>query len=138
MGRDNILPKAVFGRMNAKKGVPMINLIIVGIIGLCAVFFVNNLTAAVELVSFGAISGFILVNISVPFYFFRKKKERGAKAVFSYGVVPALATLVCIFLWINMSHTAKTVGLIWLGVGIIVLAIQTKGFRTLPPEMELE
>lgn len=138
MGRDNILPKAIFGRMNAKKGVPMINLIIVGIIGLCAVFFVNNLTAAVELVSFGAISGFILVNISVPFYFFRKKKERGAKAVFSYGVVPALATLVCIFLWINMSHTAKIVGLIWLGIGIIVLAIQTKGFRQLPPEMELE
>ncbi|MCI5594375.1 MAG: hypothetical protein MR358_07205 [Clostridiales bacterium] len=52
--------------------------------------------------------------------------------------MPALATLVCIFLWINMSHTAKIAGLIWLGIGIIVLAIQTKGFRKLPPEMELE
>ena len=37
-----------------------------------------------------------------------------------------------------MSHTAKIVGLIWLGIGIIVLAIQTKGFRKLPHEMELE
>ena len=33
-------------------------------------------------------------------------------------------SFVCIFLWIN--------------IGIIVLAIQTKGFRKLPPEMELE
>ena len=47
-------------------------------------------------------------------------------------------SFVCIFLWINMSHTAKIAGLIWLGIGIIVLAIQTKGFRKLPPEMELE
>ena len=47
-------------------------------------------------------------------------------------------SFVCIFLWINMSHTAKIVGLIWLGIGIIALAIQTKGFRKLPPEMELE
>ena len=83
-------------------------------------------------------SGFILVNISVPFYFFRKKKERGAKAVFSYGVMPIIGMLICAFLWLNMSSTAKTVGLIWLGIGIIVLAIQTKGFRKLPPEMELE
>ena len=138
MGRDNILPKAVFGRMNAKRGVPVINLIIVGIIGLTAVFFVDNLTAAVELVSFGALSGFILVNVSVPFYFFRKKKEHGARAVFKYGVMPGIGACICTFLWFNMSATAKTVGLIWLGIGIIILAVQTRGFRKLPPEMELE
>lgn len=137
MGRDNILPKKVFAKMN-KHGVPIANLIIVAVIGLSGMLFAENLVAGVELISFGAISGFILVNISVPAYFLIKKKRRGGKAVLMYAVLPLLATAVCVVLWINMSASAKTVGLIWLAIGALILAIQTKGFRKLPPEIELE
>ncbi len=137
MGRDNILPKKVFGHMS-KKGVPFYNLIIVGIVGLVALFFTDNILGGVELVSFGAITGFILVNISVPFYFLKKKGERGGKAMFNYGVLPLIATVVCVYLWFNMAQTAKIIGIIWLVVGIIILAIKTKGFQTLPPEMDIE
>lgn len=137
MGRDNILPKKVFGHMS-KKGVPFYNLIIVGIVGLVALFFTDNILGGVELVSFGAITGFILVNISVPFYFLKKKGERGGKAMFNYGALPLIATVVCVYLWFNMAQTAKIIGIIWLVVGIIILAIKTKGFRTLPPEMDIE
>ncbi len=138
MGRDNILPKKVFGYMDEKKGLPVYNMIIVSLIGLTAVFFVNNLTAGVSLVSFGALTGFIFVNISVPFYFVKKQGARGAKAVFMYIVLPVAAAAICIFLWFNMAAMAKVAGLCWLALGIIVLAVQTKGFRKLPPEMELE
>lgn len=137
MGRDNILPKKVFGYMS-KKGVPFYNLIIVGIVGLVALFFTDNILGGVELVSFGAITGFILVNISVPFYFIKKKGERGGKAMLDYGVLPLIATAICVYLWFNMAQTAKIIGIIWLAVGIIILAIKTKGFRTLPPEMDIE
>lgn len=137
MGRDNILPKKVFGYLS-KKGVPFYNLIIVGIVGLVALFFTDNILGGVELVSFGAITGFILVNISVPFYFIKKKGERGGKAIFNYGVLPLIATAICVYLWFNMAQTAKIIGIIWLAVGIIILAIKTKGFRTLPPEMDIE
>ena len=32
----------------------------------------------------------------------------------------------------------KIVGFSWLAIGVIVLAIKTKGFRQLPPEMKIE
>ena len=47
MGRDNILSKRVFGYMDKKKGLPVYNMIIVSLMGLSAVFFVNNLTTGV-------------------------------------------------------------------------------------------
>ena len=137
MGRDNILPKKVFGKMN-KHGVPIYNLVIVAAIGLVAILFSENVMAGAELISFGAITGFILVNISVPAYFLIKKKERGGKAIFMYGIMPLIATVICIVLWINITTMGKTVGFIWLAIGLVVLAIKTKGFRKLPPEMELE
>ena len=137
MGRDNILPKKIFGHMS-KKGVPLYNLIIVGLIGLVALFFTDNILGGVELVSFGALTGFILVNISVPFYFFRKKGVRGGKAIFNYGALPLIATVICVYLWLNMAAAAKIIGIIWLAVGIVILAVKTKGFRKLPPEMDIE
>ncbi len=137
MGRDNILPKKIFGQMSSK-GVPFYNLIIVGFVGLVALFFTDNILGGVELVSFGAITGFILVNISVPVYFLKKKGERGGKAMFNYAVLPIIATAICIYLWFNMATTAKIIGIIWLAVGIIILAIKTRGFRQLPPEMDIE
>ena len=137
MGRDNILPKKVFGQMS-KNGVPFYNLIIVGLVGLVALFFTDNILGGVELVSFGAITGFILVNISVPVYFLKKKGERGGKAIFNYAVLPIIATAICVYLWFNMAMTAKIIGIIWLVIGIIILAIKTKGFRQLPPEMDIE
>lgn len=137
MGRDNILPKRFFGKMN-KNGVPINNLIVVAVIGLVAILFSENVMAGAELISFGAVTGFILVNISVPTYFLIRKKERGAAAILKYGIMPLIAVIICIILWINITPMGKTVGLIWLCIGIVVLAIKTKGFRQLPPEMELE
>lgn len=137
MGRDNILPKKFFGKMN-KNGVPINNLIVVAIIGLVAILFSDNVMAGAELISFGAVTGFILVNISVPAYFLIRKKERGAAAIFKYGVMPAIAAIICIILWLNIATMGKTVGLIWLVIGVIILAIKTKGFRQLPPEMDIE
>lgn len=137
MGRDNILPKKIFGQMSSK-GVPLYNLIIVGLVGLMALFFTDNILGGVELVSFGAITGFILVNISVPVYFLKRKGCRGGKAVFNYAVLPLIATAICVYLWFNMATTAKIIGIIWLAIGIIILAIKTKGFKQLPPEMDIE
>lgn len=137
MGRDNILPKKVFGKMN-KKGVPVYNLCIVAAIGLTGILFADSLLSAVSLISFGAVTGFILVNLSVPMYFLRKEGMRGGAAVFKYGVMPVIGVLICLVLWFNIATTAKIVGIVWLIIGIIILAIKTKGFRQLPPEMDIE
>lgn len=138
MGRDNILPKKVFGYLHPKTGVPLYNLMMVGCVGFIAILFTDYVLSGAELISFGAITGFIVVNLCVPFYYFKKKKERGAKAIFRYGVMPAVGMIICAVLWINIAPKGKIVGLVWLAVGIIVLAVKTKGFRKLPPEMNLD
>jgi putrescine importer len=51
-------------------------------------------------------------------------------------VVPAIGTLVDLWLLIHLDGRALTLGLIWLAVGIVYLAYLTRGFRTAPPEME--
>ena len=55
-----------------------------------------------------------------------------------YGVMPAIGIIVCSVLWWNIAPKGKIIGFIWLAVGVIVLAIQTKGFRQLPPEMDID
>ena len=54
-----------------------------------------------------------------------------------YVIIPVLAAAVCVYLWFSLPAMAKIVGFSWLAIGIIVLAIKTRGFRELPPELNL-
>ena len=40
-------------------------------------------------------------------------------------------------MWLSLPVAGKIVGFSWLAIGVIVLAIKTKGFRQLPPELNL-
>ena len=45
-------------------------------------------------------------------------------------VKPSAAGFVtCLLLWLNLSTTAKTVGVSWMLVGLLVGALRTRGFR---------
>ncbi len=136
MGRDNTLPKRFFGYMNPKTGIPSFNLALVSAIGLCAIFFADNMLAGAELISFGAITGFIMVNLSVPMYFARKKKQE--LNVLKHIIIPVIGIGICVALWINIAPNAKIIGFIWLALGLVVCGIKTKGFRSQPPELVLE
>lgn len=136
MGRDNTLPKKLFGYMNPKTGIPSFNLALVSVIGLCAIFFADNMLAGAELISFGAITGFIMVNLSVPMYFYRKKRKE--LNGFKHIIIPAIGIIICTALWINIATNAKIIGFIWLAIGIVICGIKTKGFRTQPPELNLD
>lgn len=135
MGRDNTLPKKFFGHMSPKRGIPTFNLFLVSLVGLCAIFFADNMLAGAELISFGAVTGFIMVNLAVPFYFYRKKK---AGNVLKHIVMPSLGIIICLVLWFNISTNAKIIGIIWLVIGLVVCAFRTNFFRTQPPELKIE
>lgn len=138
MGRDNILPKKVFGKLSPKFQTPVNNIIITTIIAMTAIFYADNVMGAASLVSVGAVCGFFMVNLSVICHYIIRGKERGGAAVVKHIIVPAIgmASLVVVFYFIETP--AKILGGIWLLVGIIYLAIKTKGFRELPPEMKLD
>lgn len=137
MGRDGFLPKKFFGYVHPKFKTPAKNILLTAVVGLCAVFFQDSLMNAMSLVSFGALFGFICTNICVIVRFWGKDKERSGAAVVKYLIVPLIAAAFCVWLWISLPMTAKIVGFGWIAIGLIVLVIKTKGFKELPPELNL-
>ena len=137
MGRDGFIPKKFFGYVHPKFQTPSRNVLLSAIISFSALLFQDSLASAYSLVSFGAITGFLFTNTCVIFRYWIRDKERGGAALFKYVILPVVAIAVCIFLWFSLTTTAKVVGFSWLGLGIVFLAIKTKGFKEMPPELEL-
>lgn len=138
MGRDGFLPKSFFGYLHPKWHTPVKNILLTSVLGLSAIIFADDLQSAVSLISFGALVGFTFVNISVIALFFFKKKERNGIKIFTGLIVPAIAAICCIYLLFGLAVQAKILGGCWLVLGIIYLAVKTKGFRKYPEGLTLE
>ncbi|MBG0741695.1 APC family permease [Paeniglutamicibacter antarcticus] len=134
MGRDSVLPKGVFGRLNAKYHTPVANLVISAIIGLIAIFL--DVATSTSFINFGAFTAFTLVNISVIFHYVRQRRAGNVLNPFSYLVIPGVGAVICGYLLSRLDIHAVTLGLSWLGIGIVVLLLITKGLRAAPPEMD--
>lgn len=136
MGRDGLLPKKIFGYVNKKTKVPSINAVIIGIISMSALIL--DLSAAASLVNFGALLGFVMVNISVIAHYFIKGHNRSGSGIIKFLICPIIGAIICAILWLNLDGLSKILGFIWLAIGFVALAISTKFFRELPPEMHLD
>jgi putrescine importer len=133
MGRDSVLPKAVFGRLSAKFHTPVVNLIVTGIVGLIAI--VLDVATSTSFINFGAFTAFTLVNASVVFHYVRQRRAGHQLNAVSYVVVPVVGAIICAYLLSQLDSNAITLGLSWLLLGIVVLALITRGFKAAPPEM---
>lgn len=139
MGRDNILPKGFFGSVSPKFNTPVKNIILISVIGCTSIFYADDLMGATELVSFGCVIGFIMVNVSVFSYFYIKKGMRdGIGNKLKYMIFPLIGAVILTFAFFFIGNTTKLIGGIWLMLGILYLAVKTKGFKELPPEMKFE
>lgn len=139
MGRDNILPKKFFGSVSKKFNTPVKNILLVSVIACSGIFYADNLVGAAELVSFGCILGFIMVNISVFMHFYvHKGMRQGAKNKLKYLILPLIGAIILIIAFLFIGTGAKILGGIWFVIGFIYLLIKTKGFKELPPEMTFE
>jgi amino acid transporter len=131
MGRDGVISSRIFARIDERRSTPVRGILVMG-----AVSLIGSLTfrfqLAVELLNFGALTGFMLVNLSViQHYYIRSRLRTGWHAIENL-LFPILGTLVCSLLWLNLTTKAKLAGFGWLALGIIYLAILTKGFRLAP------
>lgn len=133
MGRDSVLPKAVFGRLNGKFHTPVLNLVATGAVGLIALFL--DVATSTSFINFGAFTAFTLVNVSVICHFLRQRRAGAMLNPLSYVVVPAVGAVVCAYLLSQLDSNAITLGISWLVLGAVVLALITRGFRAAPPEM---
>jgi putrescine importer len=136
MGRDRMLPPALFAHLSLRFATPVRSIVLMGVLSFVGALFIS-FQQVVELVNFGAFAGFVLVNCSVVAHYFVGKRERRGLQLLTNLVFPVLGAVVCIYVWLSLSADAKTAGFAWLAAGLIYLAFLTKGFSRPVGEMEL-
>ncbi|MEH7547730.1 APC family permease, partial [Neobacillus vireti] len=124
LGRESILPKKLFTTIHPKYKTPVSNIIFVSAISLSAVFI--NLDSAVLFVSFGALTAFTFVNLSVIFHYYIKQKRRSPKETFMYLVFPLVGAAFIGWLLTLLDKTTLMIGLIWVAIGFVYLIIKSK------------
>lgn len=135
MGRDGQLPRKVFGVVHARFRTPWLPIIIVGIVGLVGALFLP-LEIAASVISFGALVAFSFVNLAVIKHYAFDRRVNGIGGVLGSIVAPAIGFALTVWLWTSLTSTTLVAGAIWVVLGVILLAILTKGFRRKPPVLD--
>src|SRR5699024_4308218 len=100
----------------------------VGAVCLLAMSFSLELISA--LINFGALIAFTFVNLTViAHYAFRTRQVVDLRTTFHYVIMPAIGAILTGVLWVSLHKTALVGGIIWLTIGIVYLAVLTRGFR---------
>jgi putrescine importer len=136
MGRDSVLPKKFFGYLHPKFKTPMLNIILVAIIGLLAVRL--DVSTSTSFINFGAFIAFTLVNVSVIAHFYGRGKRRAGKDTLKYLLFPLIGVGFDLWLLASLDKNALMLGGIWAACGFTYLLILTKAFKNQPPEMHFD
>lgn len=136
MGRDGVLPKRVFGRLSARFKTPVVAVLCVSVVSLLAIWIDLGLLAG--MISFGALVAFSVVNLSVIKHYYVDRKERAGIQVLRNLVLPLIGFALTVWLWTSLSVETFIVGLSWLAIGVVLLAIVTRGFRRPTPMLDLK
>jgi amino acid transporter len=136
MGRDGVLPRRVFAYVDPIRSTPTRGVWFMGAVALAG-SFLAGFQLIVELLNFGAFVGFILVNLSVIRHYYLRLRRRSGMQLVTNLIFPGMGAAACTYVWISLSHNAKLAGFIWLGVGLVYLAVLTRGFRTSPVSLEI-
>ena len=123
MGRDRVLPKAVFGRLNPRTLSPDVNIVLIGAAAFAGALVLRYELAA-EVLNFGAFLAFMGVNLAAI--------RANAPRRWTGMIAPALGFLFCLAIWVSLPIPAKVAGGVWLAAGFVYSAIRTRGFRREP------
>ena len=149
MGRDGLIPKGVFAAINKRWQTPHWNIVII-----VAVEFVLGMLMGVgdisTLINYGALGGFAALNLGVIWLYFVRKRGVSPwklgntpnwvpplRYLPQFLVAPILGFIVIVWVWSSMDSRTLIVGTTWLVIGIVYEAIKTKGWRELPPVLEI-
>jgi putrescine importer len=136
MGRDGVLPQRVFGAVHDRFQTPWLSIAGVGIVGLLAVFL--DVATSTSFINFGAFIAFTAVNIAVIVLWWQRRRDGERLNAIAYVVAPGVGAVIIVSLLVRLDQNAVLIGLAWLVLGTIILAISTGGFRTQPPEVRID
>ena len=128
MGRDNMLPRKIFGRLSSKGSSPTYNILIIGLFAYFGSLIMNYEITA-HLLNFGAFLGFMGVNFAAFWQFFIKEQHNRKRNVWTDLIVPLLGFICCFIIWWGLAPIAKIAGSCWFAIGLLFLLIKTNGFK---------
>jgi putrescine importer len=134
MGRENVIPGALFGHLSPRTNIPNFNVMLIGGLTLVTVPFIDFELAATVLI-FGAFVAFMGVNLAtIREYFFRRRN--GEPGIVSDLLLPGLGFLFCLAIWLSLPIPAKIGGGVWLLIGLLFDGIKSRGFRVRPVQID--
>jgi hypothetical protein len=77
------------------------------------------------MLNFGALIAFMGVNLAALTRFYVRSQKKKLIEL----IPPSLGFLICLVLWLNLSHIAFILGTVWVLVGVIFGAWRTRWFQ---------
>jgi amino acid transporter len=122
MARDAKLPAAL-AKVHSRYKTPHVSTLTVAAISLLVgLFFSSHIDDLTRVVNFGALTGFLLVHLSViNHYFVRKRSGDWIRHL----LFPAAGFVVIGYVLYQMDSAAKILGACWIGVGLLYYLVLT-------------
>lgn len=118
MGRDRALPFGGFlAKVDARFKTPANAILFVAVLSLVLSLSVP-IVVLLHLVNFGALTSFLLLNLSVPICFWVRRGERTRP--FRHVVLPLCGLVVVGFIFTGFDRTTFLFGCAWLAAGLLV------------------
>ena len=118
MGRDRALPCGAFlSRVNPRFKTPANAILFVAALSLVLSLSVP-IVVLLQLVNFGALTSFALLNLAVPVYFWLHRGERSRPL--RHLVLPVCGLLVVGFIYTGFDHVTFAFGGAWLVAGLLM------------------
>ncbi len=131
MARDKMMP-SVLSKVHPKFQTPYVSTLVVAVIAI-TIGVVISMDQLTSMVNFGALTGFMFLHISVFVHYVLRQKKTDASSLVKYLLLPACGFAIIFYVWISLQPEAKTLGFVWLGIGLLYSAYKTKGFKEKPP-----
>jgi amino acid transporter len=124
MGRDHILPASRFlAYVHPRFKTPVNAILLVAVLSI-ALALVLSEEALIALVNFGALSAFMLLNVTVFVHFF--VRQRRYSGVFRFLLFPLVGLLIVGYVWSGFDRTTFLLGSGWLLLGLILGAFKSR------------
>lgn len=123
MARDSKLPK-VLAKVHPKHNTPYLSIYLVAVLSLLICYlFIDAVDTLTSLVNFGALSGFMLLHITVINHHWRRQRSG---QVIRHLICPLIGFAIVAAIMYNMGVDAQKLGLIWIAAGLVYLAVLNK------------
>jgi amino acid transporter len=133
MARDGQLPRRL-SYVSPKRKVPTVAMLAVtAITAIFGISVVGQIALVSTMVTFGALTAYILLHISVIVHFGVRK---ASKKYFIHWVSPILGAAVLGYALYSTNDLAKVVGISWMIVGCVVAVVLARMGRTLATKAE--